>query len=242
MLDLMAGSTLFALCAEFMKTRREGADAQDAHAFQAWLQHEAFPALLAKASETFVSVRTLQISERERYDDVIGHLKAIRSMLSGPTIADRWAELGPVCQRVLQTLRDPDECVEIGELAQRVEAPTVETKRGARLLAEKGLLNAHEFAGYLGFSSSPAGRRFTWEALDGPGYSQAVRDVHRRLAHLPDHDSVRASELSSAVGLSIDQVDLIVSDWESRDLLECQRYDHEDLLIYNVTETLRRMF
>lgn len=240
-MDLMAGSALFALAAEFMKNRREGADAQDAHAFQAWLQHEAFPALLAKASETFVAVRTLQISERERYDDVIGHLKAIRSMLSGPSIADRWTELGAVCQRILEALRDHDERVETSELAQRVGAPTGETKRAARLLVEKGFLKAHEFSGYLGFSPTPAGLRFTWEALDGGGYGQAVRDVHRRLVQLSDHDSIRASELSSDVALSTDQIDLIVSEWESRDLLQLRRYDHGDLLIYRVTETLRRM-
>jgi AraC-like DNA-binding protein len=240
-MDLMAGSALFALFAEFMKTRREGADAQDAHAFHAWLQHEAFPALLAKASETFVAVRTLQISERERYDDVVGHLKAIRSMLSGPSIADRWAELDAVCQRILEAFRDHDEPVEIDEIAQRVGAAASETKRSARLLVEKSFLRAHEASGYLGFSPTPTGLRFTWEALDGAGYSQAVRDVHRHLAQLSDHDSVRASELSSKVGLSIDRVDLIVSDWESRDLLELRRYDHGELLIYHVTETLRRM-
>lgn len=45
MLDSESTSTLFALAAEFLKTKREEVSERNAQAFATWLEHEAFPAV-----------------------------------------------------------------------------------------------------------------------------------------------------------------------------------------------------
>jgi len=236
---------LFALFAEYLKTREDRDARIDADAFKQWLEQEAFPRLLAESSQTLQTLIGLKAAEKERFDTILEHLLALRAALAGPTVVDRWRKLQPADQAVLRALFEmfrehPNRSVEGAVLSTAVNQPSKTVRTTVSFLEEKEWVDYHGFTGAWAVDLTPAGTRFVWEVTDAAGY----RNTRELLArHLLDNlDGERIGKLAQAADVPYQLALALVQEWVDQGLLrfEDNCSPPEAGLVHGVTETFRR--
>src|SRR4051794_39409036 len=92
------------LGAEYLKTRQENAERNEAEQFRSWLQYVAFPSLLEQSDQTLETLVSLKAGNHERLNAIWTLLLEIRNSVAKPTCTDRWNELNSLDREILQLL------------------------------------------------------------------------------------------------------------------------------------------
>jgi len=245
MLDLVA--PLFSLSAEYLKTRKEDAQARSIEDFQAWLREDVFPRLLEQSGQTLHSTIALRAAEHERFASIMELLQTIRQAVSEPTVADRWAELRPVDQVLLKhlharTLDDLFVILDNDDLTATLHEPGETLSAAAQFLSERGLLEYTPYCGGWHVSLTRAGMELAHEVASPGSFEKATSCLGKVLSARKD-DVARLDELSEAAHQPFALAYFVVSSWAERGLLAFQEMSpFEASSVYNVSETLRRHY
>jgi hypothetical protein len=243
MLELIA--TGASLVADFLKERQERGESIDAKAFRDWLEHQAFPRLLANSNQTLQSVISIKADHHERYNELLRHVLAIRRAVAEPTPADEWSTLSDLERGLLmlvyqKTRDDPFLHLDEEELQVALQADEAAIVKCKRYLSERGWLNYSEYSGGSSISPQPAGVILAW-AVNEPGeYQEAIDRLSRNLPS--DRQAECIGALAETSDVPIGLAYFVISHWAQQGHLtfEDNASPFDGGLVYNVQETFRR--
>ena len=239
-----AVAPLFALFAEYLKTREDQAARIDADAFRQWLEREAFPRLLEQSEQALRSIVGLKADEKERYDILLEHVRAIRAAVVPNTAVETWRAMEPVDRAVLAAFfadfkEKPDAQFDESHL-DHIKHPSDQLRKSVRYLQEKSWVIEHAFSGAWFADLTDTGVLFAWEATDPTGYAASKQ---RLASCLPaDGETSRIGALADAAEIPYPFAQALVSAWAEQGLIEFEDgYSPPHMgLVHTVSESLRR--